>query len=82
MGRGQTHMSTYGHRDSMIESAQWADSMKIGPNWKMLGLKPLCYGLGSYGSLGQPSRLSDNVASRLGQPPHHHPQTPLDEDPA
>ena len=25
MGRGHT----YGHRDSMIESAQWADSMKI-----------------------------------------------------
>ena len=28
MGRGQTHKHTYGHRDSMIESAQWADSMK------------------------------------------------------
>ena len=32
MGRGQTHKQThthtYGHRDSMIESAQWADSMK------------------------------------------------------
>ena len=26
MGRGHT---TDGHRDSMIESAQWADSMKI-----------------------------------------------------
>ena len=33
MGRGhtdtQTDTQTYGHRDSMIESAQWADSMKI-----------------------------------------------------
>ena len=30
MGRGQTpHRHTYGHRDSMIESAQWADSMKM-----------------------------------------------------
>ena len=32
MGRGhtdtQTDTQTYGHRDSMIESAQWADSMK------------------------------------------------------
>ena len=25
----QTHRHTDGHRDSMIESAQWADSMKI-----------------------------------------------------
>ena len=25
-----TRRHTYGHRDSMIESAQWADSMKIG----------------------------------------------------
>ena len=24
----QTDTHTYGHRDSMIESAQWADSMK------------------------------------------------------
>ena len=28
MGRGQTDIQTYGHRDSMIKSAQWADSMK------------------------------------------------------
>ena len=26
---GQTHTQTHGHRDSMIELAQWADSMKI-----------------------------------------------------
>ena len=29
MGRGQTNKSTDGHRDSMTESAQWADSVKI-----------------------------------------------------
>ena len=29
MERGHTHTHTCGHRDSMIESAQWADSMKI-----------------------------------------------------
>ena len=30
MGRGHwTDTSTHGHRDSMIESAQWADLMKI-----------------------------------------------------
>ena len=33
MGRGHTDTPTdthaHGHRDSMIESAQWADSMKI-----------------------------------------------------
>ena len=33
MGRGQVHKSTSpqtdGHRDSMTESAQWADSVKI-----------------------------------------------------
>ena len=28
MGWGQTDKQTYGHRDSMIESAQWADLMK------------------------------------------------------
>ena len=34
MGRGHTDTHTdthaHGHRDSMIESAQWADSMKNG----------------------------------------------------
>ena len=31
-GRGhiQTYIHTYGHSDSMTESAQWADSVKIG----------------------------------------------------
>ena len=27
--KGQTDRHTDGHRDSMIESAQWADSMEI-----------------------------------------------------
>ena len=27
-GRGHTYVHTYGHRDSMTESAQWADSLK------------------------------------------------------
>ena len=46
MGRGQTDRHTdrhtYGHRDSMIESAQWADSMKI---WMALYLSG-CGGCG------------------------------------
>ena len=29
IGRGQVHRQTKGHRDSMTESAQWADSVKI-----------------------------------------------------
>ena len=37
MGRGQTNKYIYKrHRDSMIESAQWADSMKMaGANQKL-----------------------------------------------
>ena len=51
MGRGHTdtHVhrhtcpQTYGHRDSMIESAQWADSMKIRyPPTLMIGV--VCIG--------------------------------------
>ena len=39
--KGQTHKLTNGHRDSMIESAQWADSMKIDRDWSYLCLDAL-----------------------------------------